>query len=330
MVQLSVIVPVFNVAPFLHRCLESLLAQTLQSIGIIVVDDGSTDTSPQIMQHFAKMHPEKILIFSKKNGGLSDARNFGLERATGKYIGFVDGDDEVSPHMFSDLFRRAEEYSADMALCGLQKTDASGKPGEALPQLLHLPPQVDLKKDFSLFGEMGYFACNKIFRRELFAEKRFKNGVHFEDIQLIPQVLLLCDRVAISPELHYKYRIRPQSISRSHTRKGLDLLKAVEDVEEAFRNSKYASEQKALQNFQILQGVYSFLAYLAFVKEGETYREMSAAFQNFRKIRHLTFWKIVRYRRNQKNYLLSLPLPKQVYYVLYFIGAEDLLRKLMR
>ena len=327
--KVSVIVSVYNVENYLTKCLTSLLNQTLQDIEIIVVNDGSTDNSQKIIDEFQQNFPDKIKAHSKENGGLSDARNFGLEKVRGDFIGFLDSDDFVSATMFGEMYDLAQKHSAEMVICNLQKVDEQGQIIEKLTQIPNLPEKIDLEKNFSVFSDISYFACNKLFRKDLFQSKRFKKGVHFEDIQLIPQILLECKTLAQTQKFHYNYFLRADSISKTHTEKGLDIFWAVEDVELAFENSIYSDKKKELKNFQILEGMYTFLAYLAFVKEEKVYRKMSTELQKFMKKRTISKSEILNYRRFGRNYLLTLPLRKKIYYLLYFSKQEKLLRKLL-
>ena len=329
MKKVSVIVPVYNVEKYLSKCIDSLVNQTLEDIQIIVVNDGSLDGSQQIIDHFVGKFPEKIKAFQKENGGLSDARNFGLERVTGEFIGFVDSDDYVNHSMFEEMYALAQKHSAEMVICNLQKVDETGKITQKLTQIPNMPEKIDLENHFSVFSDLSYFACNKIFKKDLFVDKRFKKGVHFEDIQLIPQLLLKCTTIAQTQNYHYHYLERTDSITKTHTEKGLDILKAADDVEQEFKYSKYAAKITDVKNFQILEGVYTFLAYLAFVKDEQTYRKMSSELKKYVKNKQISKTEILRYRRFGRNYLLSLPLKKQVYYVLYFFGLENLIRKLL-
>ena len=127
MKKVSIIVPVYNVEKYLAKCLDSLVNQTLEDVEIIVVDDGSRDNSKQIIDEFQTKYPDKIKSFVKENGGLSDARNFGLDRANGEYIGFVDSDDYVTAEMFEEMYSLAQKYDAEMVICNLQKVDENGK-----------------------------------------------------------------------------------------------------------------------------------------------------------------------------------------------------------
>lgn len=328
MIKVSVIVPVYNVEKYLRGCLGSLVGQTLHGLEVIVVNDGSTDGSQQIIDEFAQKYPF-IKSFVKENGGLSDARNFGLRHAVGEYIGFVDSDDTVAAQMFAEMYSLAERHNAGMVICNLQKVDETGKVRQKLPQIPQLPERVVLEEHFSAFSDLSYFACNKIFRKDLFNGIRFKKGVHFEDIQLIPQLLLQCETIAHTNEYFYNYLERTDSITRTHTAKGLDILHAVEEVTAAFEQSKYAHKTRELRNFQILEGVYTFLAYLALVKDDTSYRMMSAEFKKYRAKYGLSLLEILRYQRFEKNYLLYLPTKKKIYYLLYFLKQEKLLRKLL-
>ncbi|MBB5333882.1 glycosyltransferase involved in cell wall biosynthesis [Chryseobacterium koreense] len=329
MVKVSIIVPVFNTERYLKKCLKSLVNQTLEEIEIIVVNDGSTDGSQLIIDEFQERFPEKIKSFAKENGGLGDARNFGLDRANGEFIGFVDSDDYVSENMFLEMHDLAKKHSAELVICNLQKVNEEGEVTQKLTQIPNLPEKILLEENLSVFSDLSYFACNKIFKKELFEGKRFKKGVQFEDIQLIPQLLLQCTTLAQTQNYHYQYFERSESITRTHTEKGLDILEAVEEVSAAYRRSKYSTRSRELKNFQILEGVYTFLAYLAFIKDESVYRKMSFAEKKFIKENGISISEILRYRRFGKNYLLYLPIRKKIYYLLYFLGQQKLLRMIL-
>lgn len=329
MAKISVIVPVYQVEKYLEACLNSLVQQTLKDIEILVINDGSTDGSQDIINVFQAKYPHKIKAFSKQNGGLSDARNFGLDRAIGSYIGFVDSDDTISETMFEDMYQLAEKYSAEMVICNLQKAGETGRVVKKLTQIPDKPEVFVLKDHLDVFSDLSYFACNKIFRRDLFVRKRFKTGLHFEDIQLIPQLLLQCTVIAQTQKYHYQYMERADSITKNHSRKGLDILAAVREVNTVFLESEYAHQQTVLKNFNILEGVYTYWAYLAFVKEDELFAEMNLKGEEFRKEHGISLLEIFRYQRFQKNYLLSLPLKKKIYYLLVFSGLYPYFRRLI-
>ncbi|WP_029296511.1 glycosyltransferase family 2 protein [Chryseobacterium hispalense] len=327
--KVSVIVPVYNVENYLAKCLDSLICQTHQNMEILVVNDGSTDQSEQIISDYAQKYPDKIKPFHKENGGLSDARNFGIDRATGDYIGFVDSDDYVSPSMFQEMAALAEKHDAEMVICNIRKVNQHGKIIQKLTQVPNMPEKIDLENNFSVFSDISYFACNKLFRKNLFNGKRFKKNVHFEDIQLIPQLLLDCKTIAQTQNFHYQYLERTDSITKTHTEKGLDILKAVEDVETYFKTTKYSDKDRELRNFQIFEGVYSFIAYLAFVKNDDVFYKMCEKLELFMKKRDIKLKNLLNFNRFGKNYLLSLSLKKNIFYLLFFAGQKRLIRKLM-
>ena len=327
--KVSVIVPVYNVENYLRKCLYSLVNQTLAEIEIIVVNDGSKDNSQAIIDEFQDQFPLKIKSFLKENGGLSDARNFGLNHVNAEFIGFVDSDDEVSETMFEEMYALAKKHDAEIVICNLQKVNEHGLVTQKLTQIPNLSEKIILKDHFSLFSDISYFACNKIFKKDLFQNQRFKKGVHFEDIQLIPQLFLESAIIAQTQKYHYQYLERSDSISKTHTEKGLDILKAVDDVEKTFSRSIYFDKTKEWKNFQILEGVYTFLAYLAFVKDKDVYRKMSLELKKFIKKNKISIVEILLYKRFNANYLLSLPVRKKIYYILYFSRQEKLLRKLV-
>ena len=327
--KISVIVPVYNVENYLEKCLISLVNQTLQEIEILVINDGSTDNSQKIIEVFQNKFPQKIKAFTKENGGLSDARNYGIDRATGEFLAFVDSDDYVSATMMEEMYGLAKKHEAEIVICNLQKVDENGIVTQKLTQIPNLPEKVDLEKHFSVFSDISYFACNKIFKRELFEGKRFQKGMHFEDIELIPKILLQCKILAKSDAFHYQYLERSNSISKSHTERGLDILKSVENVEKAFENSMYSFKKNELKGFQILEGIYTFLAYLAFVKDDEVYDKMNLQLKKFIKERDISLKEILVYKRFGRNYLLSLPFKKIIYYLLCFLGLETLVRKIL-
>ncbi len=165
MKKVSVIVPVYNVERYLEKCLNSLVNQTLAEIEIIVVNDGSEDNSKKIIDDFQQKYPLIIRPFSKENGGLSDARNFGLAKATGEFVGFVDSDDYVSETMFEEMYQLAKKHSAEMVICNLQKVDEDGNVTQKLTQIPNMPEKIELANNLSVFSDTrGTFFHKKSLR----------------------------------------------------------------------------------------------------------------------------------------------------------------------
>ena len=122
-IKLSIIAAVYNLEKYLPRCLDALVNQTLKEIEILCVDDGSTDNAPQIIEDYKKRYPDLIKVFHKENGGEFTTRNYGLERALGEYVTFVDTDDWVEPNWAEKLYNVAKEKNADLAVCGFERID---------------------------------------------------------------------------------------------------------------------------------------------------------------------------------------------------------------
>lgn len=122
-IKLSIVAAVYNLQEYLPRCLEALVNQTMKDIEILCVDDGSTDKAPQIIEEYQKKYPEKVKVFHKENGGEFTTRNYGLERAKGEYVTFVDTDDYVEPDWAEKLYNAAKENDADLAICGFERID---------------------------------------------------------------------------------------------------------------------------------------------------------------------------------------------------------------
>ena len=165
---ISVIVPAYNNAPWLPRCLDSLLAQTHRDLEIIVVNDGSSDDTASVLDAYAAAEP-RIRAIHKDNGGVTSARLRGLEEATGSWIGFIDGDDEVEPDMFAHLLKNALDHGADISHCGHQIRFPDGR-----VSYVHNSGTVWLRdrlagvRDVLDGGQVDSSLCTKLFRRELF------------------------------------------------------------------------------------------------------------------------------------------------------------------
>lgn len=319
--KVSVIVPVYNTEKYLEKCLYSLVNQSLDALEIIVVNDGSPDNSQRIIDDFSLKHPQ-IKAFTKENGGLSDARNFGIERASGAYIGFVDSDDAVALEMFEEMYTKAQEHDSEIVICDLQKVNERGEAFRGLPQSPQLPEKIVLKDDFTIFGEMSCFACNKLFKAELFKNHRFKKGIHFEDIELIPQLVLDSKIISKINKPFYNYFERQDSITKTHTLKGLDMFLAIRNVKDAFEKSQYRNFKSEMERFVILQAYYSYLAYVGYVKDKEVKRELLDSLRSEMSFYGISKTKIYRYKRFDQNYLFSLPIKKQVFYLLSLINLK--------
>lgn len=219
--RISVIVPVYQVEKQLPRCVDSLLSQTYPNLQIVLVDDGSPDRCGDICDAYAAAH-ENVRVVHKKNGGLSDARNAGIEHADGEYLMFVDSDDWIEPDMAEKLYRALRDAGADLSICNFQY-DCTAVPDETenYPNDLPVPDGVTsgreilTEKVFVGFGACYTIVCNKLYSGKLFDRVRFPVGKLNEDEFVFHEILLQCDRVACVHDALYHYVIRPGSIMRS-------------------------------------------------------------------------------------------------------------------
>ncbi len=250
MVKISVIVPIYNVEKQLNRCIESLLRQKIQQIQIILVNDGSTDNSGKIAQEYAKKFPDKILYLEKENGGLSDARNYGIEHATGEYLTFVDSDDYISDNLYENLEKYLEQ-DYDMIKFKIEKVDENGnkilenytpifadKTGEEAFEILY-------KSD-----ELTEVAWGYVYKRKMWIENNFKfaKGMFHEDFGLIPLVILKANKVASTNIMGYYYVQTSSSITRGKPetiyKRAEDLLKHYDNMIETIKGYNISNESR--------------------------------------------------------------------------------------
>lgn len=209
--KLSVIIPVYLVETTLDRCVESVLCQEVDDMEVILVDDGSTDNCPQICDRWAQ-RDQRVRVIHKENGGLSDARNAGIEIATGDYLTFVDSDDWLEPDTYPQL---------------LNKTDGFDMVEFSIYDQLILPEHVyDNMEDYWLRGKAyaHAYAWNKLYRRELFDSVRFPKGRIFEDVYTLPRLLKQATRVLTTPAGFYHYTENANGITATVDGQGLAQL----------------------------------------------------------------------------------------------------------
>jgi glycosyltransferase involved in cell wall biosynthesis len=241
--KLSIIVPIYGVEQYLRKCIDSLLAQDYDNYEIILVDDGSPDSCPQICDEYVEnaksgklraksgadvpltsdiQHQTSglISVIHRENGGLSAARNSGIEVARGEYIMFVDSDDYLEPNVLGTLMAQVERDNLDVLRFNYQNVRVNSA-GEYEPfQPYKSPHQVDggtdvVSGETYLDERMGYacYACQFVINRELI--DRFALGIHFEDTEWLPRMMLQAKRVGSTPMVVYNYFIREGSITQT-------------------------------------------------------------------------------------------------------------------
>lgn len=201
---ISVIVPVYKVELYLAECVDSILAQTYQNLEIILVDDGSPDGCPDICEKYMEQD-SRVQVIHKENGGLSDARNVGIEAAKGEYIGFVDSDDWIAPDMYERMASTAQEYAADVVVCEYYDCWKSKYSGWHKQETIVFSGQEGVEALLGL--KFGNYAWNKLYRRELWTpDVRYPKDQLFEDVRTTYKILQKCQTVVAIPELKYYYR----------------------------------------------------------------------------------------------------------------------------
>lgn len=202
----SVVVPIYNVRPYLDRCISSLVNQTYANIEIILIDDGSTDNSGTLCDEWSK-RDGRIIVSHKTNGGLSDARNAGVEICHGEYIVFVDSDDYVDTEFIQKMHQSLVDSSSDMAMCSVIWEDENGKPLSNSPEAAFARDVVSGRACMGLTysNPNAVTAWNKLYHRSLWNDLRFPKGKLHEDEFVFHEIMYQCDRVATLPDKLYHY-----------------------------------------------------------------------------------------------------------------------------
>lgn len=246
-IKLSIVALVYNLEKYLPRCLDALVNQTLEEIEILCVDDGSTDSAPQIIDEYEKRYPNKVKAFHKENGGEFTTRNYGLERAKGEYITFVDTDDYVEKDWAEKLYNAAKENEADFAVCAFERIDLETNKvvGTDMTSFGRTVKKVDPKDDFIVF--INPAPWNKIYKREKIKDLRFLSFRGFNDTMFLMEAYTRIEKIAFVPDVLYHYYLRYDSQIHTINENDVNNLK------------KYLLEVK---DFYIKSGKYDEMKYI--------------------------------------------------------------------
>ena len=228
MPAISIIVPIYNMEHLMRRCIDSLLAQTFTDYELLLIDDGSKDGSWRVCQEYARKDP-RVSIYHKENGGLSDARNYGLSKAIGKYTIFADPDDWVSPEGLDRLYATAEREQADMTMCDLYREDEYSRHYVCQrPQSLQAE---DVLKE--LFANIQGFTVNKLIRRDVYTRFgiSYPKGIYGCEDQYTMAAILLHDiKIAYEPVAFYHYMYISASLTRHYDERTYEMDMRVLDM----------------------------------------------------------------------------------------------------
>ena len=230
--KISIIVPVYNSSRLLEKCLDSLINQTYKDIEIIVVDDGSTDNSGEICDRYSGID-SRVVVLHKKNAGVCEARNDGIDLASGGYIGFVDADDYCKEEMFQYLASLAADTNADIACCGIERVYVHSKATYHTRKTggISIFSSREAIEKFFLPDYITTAVWNKIFRANIVKNNRFKNYARNDDGWFVATMIINSERIAVCDECLYVYQIQQKSITRGEfSSKNYDILRSVDDI----------------------------------------------------------------------------------------------------
>lgn len=318
---ISVIVPVYNTKAYLGRCVDSVCAQTYSNLEILLIDDGSTDGTGEVCDEYVTKD-QRIKVFHKENGGSSTARNLGLQKAEGAYIGFVDSDDYIAPDMYERLWRGAQKYDASVVQIGRDEVDEQGN---RLPDIC-IPPEKDTligHRDFLrelLLHKGDCSFCTKLFRRDVLEGRQFPVGALNEDFHFLVEILPEIGTVVSLPGQAYHVFYRMNSNSRKADKEQLSRV-----YEDNIRNADMVlagidASERDLHTIAVRFGIFQRLDYMLHVPIRQMNRENDFYMQVVRRLRR-DWWKGIR------NPYLTM---KNKLYLTLFVIAPRGIRKLHR
>ena len=240
MPKVSIVVPVYNAEKYISKCLESIKNQTLKDFECILVDDGSSDSSGSICDSFA-CYDERFSVIHLENGGVSRARNEGIRKAKGEYIGFVDSDDWIDPEMFETLYRDAEEYKAEISICNVYEDNVKSRFTEL----------DSAQAKICMFADDGFagYSWNKLVKKELFDNQLYDESIKcYEDLVLFYTIFSKCGKVVWNPKPLYHYYRHEGSLSTDYV---FDKAKqdGIKRLRQLMENEKDPSVIKAMEKY---------------------------------------------------------------------------------
>lgn len=210
----SIIVPIYKVEEYIRECLDSIIGQTYTNLEIILVDDGSPDNCGEICEEYAR-NDRRITVYHKENGGLSDARNYGIARAHGEFLTFVDSDDIIKLNFVETLLGLLHEYDADIAAAPFVRFRNSPEFGGLCVGKTFCTSPHDTFVEMLYQRKIDHGAWGKLYKRDTFGNITFPKGLYYEDAATTYKVVLRSNRVAITTEKLYAYRMRQGSIMKA-------------------------------------------------------------------------------------------------------------------
>lgn len=295
MVKVSVIVPVYGVEKYIDKCLNSLVNQTLNDIEIIVVNDGSPDNSQKIIDEYVKRYPKIVKSYKKSNGGQGSARNYGLKKASGEYIGYVDSDDYIEYNMYEKLYNEAKRNDLDIVICCNKNVYENTGKEKIEPLFL----KTDNDKANALFSNVG--VCNKLYKKEIVDNFLFKSKVWYEDLAFCCKTVMKSSKIGFVNEGLYNYLIRQGStMNNDNASRNLEILDAFDDVLNYIdENKKYKKYYPEIEFLAIYHIFIAAIVRIITAKNVHNKKEL------IHKLRNYVCIKFPNYDNNQYLYLLD-------------------------
>lgn len=259
MPKVSVVVPVYNTQKYLEKCLDSLVYQTLDDIEIVVVNDGSPDESQKIIDRYVQAYPNKVQAYIKENGGLSDARNFGLAKCNGEYIGFVDSDDYVNLDMYQNMYNKAKEKDFDVVVCDIRYMY------ENYSKEVSSQVEKDICGIDKIKAQMANIypaVWNKIYKKELFEHGvLFKKGVWYEDVEFLYRLFPYITSIGVVKKPLVNYVQRDGTITRTFDERVYNYIDNFNGIVEFYKEKKFYEDY-----YSELEYSYVRYLYMTFIK----------------------------------------------------------------
>ena len=262
--KVSVIVPIYNVEKYLKCCVDSIINQTYKNLEIILVDDGSTDNSPKICDEYKNID-DRIVVIHKKNGGLSSARNAGIDIITGDYLYFVDSDDYINSHCIEILMKETDDGMYSIVACGVQNVSEIDIEEKDYDEKYISKTYESISACNSIYDnplkDLRIMVWNKLYSKNIFKKLRFCDGLIHEDEAIIYQLLFESNNIKyIDTNLHY-YRYNETSITRTKfSKKRFDILRALK-IRIEFLIDK--NKELLLKNYTLYLHLLAYYKYLS-------------------------------------------------------------------
>ena len=237
MPKVSVIVPIYNVEKYLEKCINSLLSQTLEDIQIILVNDGSKDNSGNIAKEYEKNNNDRVIYVEKENGGLSDARNYGLKYATGDFIAFLDSDDYIEKNAYEEMYNKAIEENADYVECDFLWE---------FPNKIRVDKQYPYKNKKEMLSFVRVVAWNKLIKRQLIIDNNleFPKGLRYEDIEFTYKLIPFVNKFAYVDKPFIHYVQREGSIANVQNERTAEIFTVLDNVIEFYKKNNIYEEYR--------------------------------------------------------------------------------------